>query len=89
MARKAKATPAEELAVGRREAARIVLDHLADSCESGSARLAGLPNAVAALNEATAILRDAARDEDYVPVVAEAVDRPAETVGPETPAVKA
>lgn len=52
---------------GQREAARIVLDTLADAHATATGRLASFPDVVAAVNEATAILRDAARALDFDP----------------------
>lgn len=46
---------------GRREAARLMLDTAADNGVTLAGRLAEFPGAVGAVNEATAILRDAAR----------------------------
>lgn len=46
--------------VGQREGARLALDVHADALEATAMRLAAMPDAVSALNEATALLRDAA-----------------------------
>ncbi len=52
---------------GKQEAARITLDALADHAHVVAGRLGGFPDAVSAANEAAAILRDAAKELEYVP----------------------
>jgi hypothetical protein len=51
---------AQGYATGQREGARLSLEVHADALEATAMRMATLPDAVQALNEATALLRDAA-----------------------------
>lgn len=74
---------------GKREGARFACDALADSSAALAQRLAGFTEQAAAINEATAILRDAARSLDYREPDPEAngrtvekVSRPAESTAP-------